>query len=173
MEMNPYLPVWHFLQKQERRIWVNNIRELRERKKYRCHGSHILQGSPWDHRRRAVSWMHRVFVVRFCAIRQVPFWGREVHLRQMLGALLSASDEGQSEEGHAVLRPTNASAQSRFGAASRLWWTQEASNTRRIQKKKGSEFSLMLCARIVALTTLGLLFLYPKPFWMSLIRLNR
>jgi hypothetical protein len=38
----------------------------------------------------------------------------------MFGALLSAPDEGEGEEGHAVFRSANALAQSRFGAASRL-----------------------------------------------------
>jgi len=46
--------------------------------------------------------MHRVFVVRFHAIGQVSFSRREIYLWQMFGALLSASDEGESEEDHAV-----------------------------------------------------------------------
>jgi hypothetical protein len=64
--------------------------------------------------------MHRVFVVRFHAIGQVSFSGREIYLWQMFGALLSASDEGESEEGHAVFRSADALAKSGFGAASRL-----------------------------------------------------
>jgi hypothetical protein len=64
--------------------------------------------------------MRRVFVVCFYAIGQVPLSRREIYLRQMFGALLSASDEGESEEGHAVFGSADAFAQSWFGAASRV-----------------------------------------------------
>jgi len=52
--------------------------------------------------------MHRVSVVRFHAIRQVSFSRREIYLWQMFGALLSASDEGESKEGDAVFGSTDA-----------------------------------------------------------------
>jgi len=39
---------------------------------------------------------------------------------QMLGALLSTSDEGKSEEDHAVFWSTDALARSRLGATSRV-----------------------------------------------------
>jgi hypothetical protein len=62
--------------------------------------------------------MHRVFVVRFHAIGQVSFSRREIYLWQMFGALLSAQDEGESEDGHAVFGSADAFAWSWFGAAS-------------------------------------------------------
>jgi hypothetical protein len=52
--------------------------------------------------------MHRVSVVRFHAIRQVSFSRREIYLWQMFGALLSASDEGESKEGDAVFGSADA-----------------------------------------------------------------
>jgi hypothetical protein len=64
--------------------------------------------------------MHRVFVVCFLAIGQVSFSRREIYLWQMFGALLSASDEGESEEGDAVFGSADAFAQSWFGATSRV-----------------------------------------------------
>jgi hypothetical protein len=64
--------------------------------------------------------MRRVFVVCFHAIGQVPFSRREIYVREVFGALLSASDEGGSEEGYAVFGSTVALAQSWFGAASRV-----------------------------------------------------
>jgi hypothetical protein len=64
--------------------------------------------------------MHRVFVVRFHAIGQVSLSGREIYVRQMFGSLLSASDEGESEEGNAVFRSQIALTRSWFGASSRF-----------------------------------------------------
>jgi len=64
--------------------------------------------------------MHRVFVVRFLAVGQVPFSRRKIYLRQMFSTLLSAQDEGESENGHAVFGSPDAFAWSWFGAASRV-----------------------------------------------------
>ena len=64
--------------------------------------------------------MYRVFRVRFHAVGQVSVSRREIYLRQMLGALLSASDERESEGDNAIFWSTHALAQSSLGATSRV-----------------------------------------------------
>ena len=59
----------------------------------------------------------------------------------MFGALLPASDEGESKGDNAVFGSTHASAQSKFGDSSPGGWTQKTPDTEGTQRKKKAKES--------------------------------
>jgi len=71
----------------------------------------------------------------------MSFSGGEIYLRQMPGALLSASNEGKSQEDHAIFGSTASLVCSRVGASPCIWRTKEASNNTGIQKEQVQQLS--------------------------------
>ncbi len=64
----------------------------------------------------------------------MPFPRKENYVRKLFDTLLPASNERESESGHAILRTSHAVASSRFGVASRVRRAQEAAKNK--QKNK-------------------------------------